>query len=66
VFFVIDGAGATHVGDGSSSGTSGTSSSFHRTHPHHHEPDDEATLLAITDRPVFEAFNFYAEAEPSS
>jgi hypothetical protein len=28
---------------------------------HHHDPDGEAILLGITDRPVFEAFNFYAE-----
>lgn len=32
--------------------------------PHHHEPDDEANLLGMTDRPVFESFNLYAEAEP--
>lgn len=32
---------------------------------HHHDPDGEALLLAMTDRPVLEAFNFYAEAAPS-
>ncbi|SFS89488.1 gentisate 1,2-dioxygenase [Halostagnicola kamekurae] len=63
VFFVIEGEGATHV-DGEALEWSerdifvvppGTK--------HHHEPDDEAILLGMSDRPVYEAFNFYTEAE---
>lgn len=29
---------------------------------HHHAPDGDAILLEITDRPVFKAFEFFAEA----
>lgn len=32
---------------------------------HAHEADDEATLLAVSDRPVLEAINCYHEFEPS-
>ncbi|MFB6173669.1 MAG: cupin domain-containing protein [Halobacteriales archaeon] len=63
VFFVIEGSGATHV-DGEALAW-GERDIFvvPPDQPHHHEPDDEAILLGITDRPVFEAFNFYTEAE---
>lgn len=66
VYFVIEGEGATHV-DGQTLAW-GEQGIFivPPDATHHHEPDDEAILLGITDRPVYEALNFYAEAEPSS
>lgn len=30
--------------------------------PHYHNPDGDATLFAITDRPLLEALNFYRES----
>jgi len=66
VYFVIDGDGATHVGDEALEWSQWDIFCVPPDEIHHHEPDgEEATLLGITDRPVFEAFNFYAEAEPS-
>ena len=66
VYFVIDGEGATHVGDTALEWDKWDIFVVPPNEPHHHEPDNEATLLGMTDRPVFEAFNLYAEAEPSS
>jgi gentisate 1,2-dioxygenase len=66
VFFVIDGEGATHIGDEAFEWSQWDIFIVPPDEIHHHEPDGEATLLAITDKPVFEAFNLYAEAEPSS
>ncbi|MFC7216108.1 cupin domain-containing protein [Saliphagus sp. GCM10025334] len=65
-YFVIEGEGATHVGDKALEWSQWDIFVVPPDEIHHHEPDGEATLLGITDRPVFEAFNFYAEAEPSS
>lgn len=65
VYFVIEGGGATHVGDEVLSWSQWDIFVVPPNEPHHHEPDDEAILLGISDRPVFEAFNLYAEAEPS-
>ena len=65
VFFVIEGSGATHVDGEALEWGKWDIFVVPPGAPHHHDPDDEAILLAITDRPVFEAFNFYAEAEPS-
>jgi len=62
VFFVIEGEGATHVDDEALEWGQWDLFSVPPDAPHHHEPDGEAILLGITDRPVFEAFNFYAEA----
>ena len=66
VYFVIEGEGATHVGDETLEWGERDIFVVPPDETHHHAPDDEAILLGITDRPVFEAFNFYAEAEPSS
>ena len=61
VFFVIDGAGTTHVEDEALAWTDNDIFVVPPGMGHHHEPEGEAILLAITDRPVFEAFNFYTE-----
>ncbi|QLG29623.1 cupin domain-containing protein (plasmid) [Halorarum halophilum] len=66
VYFVIEGEGATHVDDEALEWSQWDIFVVPPDATHHHEPDDEAILLGMTDRPVFEAFNFYAEAEPSS
>ncbi|MFC6725035.1 cupin domain-containing protein [Halobium palmae] len=66
VYFVIEGEGATHVGDEALEWGQWDVFVVPPNETHHHEPDDEAVLLGMTDRPVFEAFNLYAEAEPSS
>ncbi|WP_227357364.1 cupin domain-containing protein [Haladaptatus salinisoli] len=66
VYFVIEGEGATHVGDEALEWSQWDLFVVPPDQIHHHEPDGEAMLLGITDRPVFEAFNLYAEAEPSS
>jgi len=66
VYFVIDGSGATHVGDKSLNWSQRDVFVVPPDATHHHEPDGDAILLGITDRPVFEALNFYAEAAPSS
>lgn len=62
VYFVIDGSGATHVGDETLEWDKWDMFVVPPDDPHSHDPDDEATLFCITDRPVFEAFNFYCEA----
>ena len=66
VFFVIEGEGATHVDGEAMEWGKWDVFVVPPDATHHHEPDDEAVLLGMTNRPVFEAFNFYAEAEPSS
>jgi gentisate 1,2-dioxygenase len=66
VYFVIEGEGATHVDDEALEWSQWDIFVVPPDATHHHEPDDEAILLGMTDRPVLEAFNFYAEAEPSS
>jgi gentisate 1,2-dioxygenase len=66
VYFVIEGEGATHVGDEALAWGKWDIFVVPPDETHHHDPDGEAILLGMTDRPVFEAFNFYAEAEPSS
>ena len=65
VYFVIEGQGATHVNDEALEWDKWDIFVVPPDATHHHEPDDEAILLGMTDRPVFEALNFYAEAEPS-
>lgn len=66
VYFVIEGEGTTHVGDEALAWGTWDIFVVPPDETHHHDPDGEAILLGMTDRPVFEAFNFYAEAEPSS
>ena len=67
VFFAVEGSGATHVGDDVLEWGERDIFVVPPDEIHHHEPDDEeAVLLGITDRPVLEAFNFYAEAEPNA
>ena len=66
VFFVIDGEGATHVGGEAFEWSQWDIFVVPPDEVHHHEPDAEARLLAMTDRPVFESINLYAEATPSS
>lgn len=63
-FFVIEGEGATHVGE---EALEWSKRDIFTVPPDevHHDPDDEVILLGISDRTVFEAFNVYAEAEPS-
>lgn len=65
VYFVIEGTGATHVGDEALEWSERDIFVVPPDAIHHHEPDDEAILLGMTDRPVYEAMNFYAEASPS-
>jgi gentisate 1,2-dioxygenase len=65
VYFVVEGEGATHVDDEALEWGERDVFVVPPDATHHHEPDDEAILLGMTDRPVFEALNFYAEAEPS-
>lgn len=66
VYFVIEGEGATHVGDEVLEWSQWDIFVVPPDEVHHHDPDDsEAILLGITNRPIFESFNFYAEAEPS-
>lgn len=62
VFFVIEGRGTTHVGDEALAWDQWDIFVVPPDEPHHHEPDDDAILFCISDRPVFEAFNFYCEA----
>jgi gentisate 1,2-dioxygenase len=66
VYLVIEGEGATHVADKTLEWGKWDIFAVPPTETHHHEPDNEAILLGISDRPIFEAFNLYAEAEPSS
>ena len=66
VYFVIEGEGATHVDDEALEWSQWDIFVVPPNVRHHHEPTGDAILLGITDRPVFEAFNLYAEAEPSS
>ncbi len=65
VYFVIEGQGSTHVGDDVLEWGQWDIFVVPPDETHHHDPDGEAILLGMTDRPVLEAFNFYAEAEPS-
>ncbi|ELY50911.1 cupin domain-containing protein [Natronolimnohabitans innermongolicus] len=66
VYFVIEGEGATHVGDETLEWSQWDIFVVPPNELHSHEPDgEEAILLGMTDRPVFEAFNFYAESAPS-
>jgi gentisate 1,2-dioxygenase len=61
VYYVINGSGNTEV--------SGTDLAWEErdifvvpsNNPHNHQPDDEAILLSITDKPIFDALNFYHE-----
>ncbi len=66
VYFVIEGEGATHVDNEALEWGQWDIFVVPPDATHHHEPDDEAILLGMTDRPIFEAFNLYAEVEPSS
>jgi len=66
VYFVIEGEGATHVDGEALEWSKWDIFVVPPDATHHHDPDGEATLLGMTDRPVLEAFNFYAEATPSS
>ncbi len=66
VYFVIEGEGATHVGDKALEWDKWDIFVVPPDETHHHAPDEEAILLGMSDRPVFEAFNLYAETEPSS
>lgn len=65
VYFVIEGDGATHVDGESLEWSQWDIFVVPPDAPHHHDPDGEAILFGMTDRPVFEAFNFYAEATPT-
>jgi gentisate 1,2-dioxygenase len=65
LYFVIEGEGATHVGDEALEWGERDIFVVPPDDVHHHDPDGEAILLGMTDRPVLEAFNFYAEAAPS-
>ena len=62
VYFVIEGSGATHVDDATMEWDKWDLFVVPPDASHSHDPDGEAILLCITDRPVFEAFNFYCEA----
>lgn len=63
VYYVIEGSGATHV-DGDT--LEWDKRDIFLVPPnvvHAHDPDGEATLLAITDRPLLEGINFYFETD---
>ncbi|NKE37218.1 cupin domain-containing protein [Natronococcus sp. JC468] len=62
VYFVIEGEGATHVDGEALEWGQWDIFVVPPDAPHHHEPDDEAILLGMTDRPILESMNFYAEA----
>lgn len=62
VFFVTDGSGASHVDGETLEWDKWDLFVVPPDAPHSHDPDGEAKLFCITDRPVFEAFNFYCEA----
>jgi len=62
VFFVIEGEGVTHVDGNALEWSQWDIFAVPPDKPHHHEPDGEAILLGMTDRPVLEALNYYAEA----
>ncbi|UHQ98796.1 cupin domain-containing protein (plasmid) [Natrinema zhouii] len=65
IYFVIEGEGATHVDGEALEWGKWDLFVVPPDSPHHHEPDDEAILLGMTDRPILESMNFYAEAEVS-
>jgi len=65
VYFVVEGEGATHVDDEVLAWSDRDIFVVPPDATHHHDPDGEAFLFGMTDRPVFEAFNFYAEATPA-
>jgi gentisate 1,2-dioxygenase len=66
IYFVVEGEGATHVDDEALEWSQHDIFVVPPDATHHHEPDgEESILLGMTDRPVLEAFNFYAEASPS-
>ncbi|MFC6766091.1 cupin domain-containing protein [Natrinema soli] len=62
VYFVIEGEGATHVDGEALEWGQWDIFVVPPDAPHHHEPDDEAVLLGITDEPILRSMNFYAEA----
>ncbi len=62
VYYVIEGSGATHLEDGALEWNERDIFVIPPDESHSHDPDGETTLFCITDRPVFEAFNFYCEA----
>jgi len=64
IYFVIEGEGVTYIDDEAFEWSERDIFVVPRDAIHHHDPDDEAILLGMTDRPVFESFNLYAEAEP--
>jgi gentisate 1,2-dioxygenase len=67
VYLVVEGEGATHIDDEAFEWSERDIFVVPPDATHHHVPDgEEAILLGMTDRPVFEAMNFYAEASPLS
>lgn len=61
VYFVIGGSGATHVDETTLEWGNRDIFVIPPNDVHSHDPDDEATLLAVTDRPLLEGINFYFE-----
>lgn len=61
VYYVADGEGATHVGDRTLEWGDRDLFVVPANTAHNHEPDGEATLLALTDEPLLRGINFYHE-----
>ncbi|MEY7849120.1 cupin domain-containing protein [Natrarchaeobius sp. A-rgal3] len=62
VYFVIEGEGTTHVDGEALEWDKWDIFVVPPDAPHHHEPNDEAVLLGMTDEPILRSMNFYAEA----
>lgn len=63
VFYVIEGTGQTIVEDEPINWSDRDIFVVPTYKAHTHNPDDDATLLAVTDRPLLEAINCYHEFE---
>ncbi|MDY6765440.1 MAG: cupin domain-containing protein [Halobacteria archaeon] len=61
IYYVIEGEGATRAGDETLDWSERDIFVVPPNTFHNHEADDEAVLLAFTDRPILESINFYYE-----
>jgi gentisate 1,2-dioxygenase len=63
IYFVIEGAGQTSVGERTLDWGERDIFLVPPNEPHFHNPDDDATLLALSNRALLESINFYHEAD---
>lgn len=61
VYYVVNGDGQTIVDNYEFDWSPRDIFVIPPNHTHSHNPDDEATLLALTDRPLLKSINFYYE-----